>query len=79
MQDFPLVFTVILALVEGYQFDDFEGCKKLDDGTMCRCEVKVLPMYHKLTITNRPRQVVPTIISTRKVLNYYLLEIDVEI
>ena len=65
-------------MAEGYPFDYFRGYKKLDDG-MSRREVEVLPVYHELTITNGARQVVQTIISTEKVLDYYLLEIDVEI
>ena len=79
MQDFTPVFKIILALAEGYPFGYFGGCKKLDDGAMSRCEVEVPPIYHELTITNHPRQVVPTIISIGKVLNYNLLEVDVEI
>ena len=57
----------------------FRGWKKLNDGAMSRREVKVLPVYYELTIMNHPRKVVPTIISMGKVLDYYLLEVDVEI
>ena len=66
-------------MVEDYPFDYFRGYKKLDDSAMSRREVEVLLVYYELTITNRPRQVVPTIISMKNVLDYYLLEVDVEI
>ena len=66
-------------MVEGYTFDYFEGRKKLDDGTMSRREVEVLLVYHELTITNHPQHIVPTIISMGKLLDFKLLEVDVEI
>ena len=66
-------------MVESYPFDYFRGYEKLDDSAMSGREVKVLLVYYELTITNRPQHVVPTIISTEKVLDYYLLDVDVEI
>ena len=66
-------------MAEGYPFDYFRGFKKLDDGASSRHEVEALPMYHELTIMNHLWQIIATIIYTGKVLDYNLLEIDVEI